>query len=85
MSAERNPVWPWIVVLLIGLPVLYVVAFGPACWLASYGYIEPDRIATLYKPVLSSGIADEYAIIGSRKSPYRKQAFRTLKKMAAAK
>lgn len=34
MSEERkNPVWPWIAALLIGLPVLYVASFGPACWL----------------------------------------------------
>ena len=33
MSDERKrSVWPWIVALLIGLPVLYVASFGPACW-----------------------------------------------------
>ena len=33
MSEERKKsVWPWIVALLIGLPVLYVASFGPACW-----------------------------------------------------
>lgn len=31
MNEERNPVWPWIAALLIGLPVLYVASFGPAC------------------------------------------------------
>ena len=32
MSEERKkPVWPWIATLLIGLLVLYVVLFGPAC------------------------------------------------------
>jgi hypothetical protein len=34
MDEERKPVWPWIVALLIGLPVSYVAAFGPACWTA---------------------------------------------------
>ncbi len=34
MSDDRRPLWPWIVALLIGLPVLYVASFGPACWLA---------------------------------------------------
>jgi hypothetical protein len=33
MSDERKkPLWPWIVALLIGLPVMYVASFGPACW-----------------------------------------------------
>src|SRR5258708_2397178 len=33
MSDDRKkPIWPWIVALLIGLPVLYVASFGPACW-----------------------------------------------------
>jgi hypothetical protein len=35
MSDERKPLWPWIVVLLIGLPVLYVASFGPACWVTA--------------------------------------------------
>ena len=34
MSDDRKPLWPWIVALLIGLPVVYVASFGPACWLA---------------------------------------------------
>ena len=29
---SSKPLWPWIVVLLVGLPVLYVASFGPACW-----------------------------------------------------
>jgi len=33
MSNDRKkPLWPWIVALLIGLPVLYIASFGPACW-----------------------------------------------------
>jgi hypothetical protein len=32
MGDERKPVWTWIAALLIGLPVLYVASFGPACW-----------------------------------------------------
>jgi hypothetical protein len=28
MSDARKPLWPWIVALLIGLPVLYVASFG---------------------------------------------------------
>src|SRR5689334_1826705 len=36
MSDEcKIRVWPWIVALLIGLPVLYVASFGPACWACS--------------------------------------------------
>jgi hypothetical protein len=27
---RKKPLWPWIVALLIGLPVLYVVSSGPA-------------------------------------------------------
>jgi hypothetical protein len=30
MSDLRKPFWPWIVALLIGLPVLYVLSSGPA-------------------------------------------------------
>ena len=45
MSDDRNTqLWPWIVALLIGLPVLYVASFGPACWLA-------DRYASAWNVV----------------------------------
>jgi hypothetical protein len=30
MSDDRKPIWPWVVALLIALPVLYVASFGPA-------------------------------------------------------
>jgi hypothetical protein len=39
MSDERKPVWPWIVALLIGLPVLYELSIGPAVWLNNHGKI----------------------------------------------
>ena len=37
MGDERKKagVWPWIVGLLVGLPVLYVASFGPACWMTA--------------------------------------------------
>jgi len=34
MSEEPKAVWAWAVALLIGIPLLYVASFGPACWLA---------------------------------------------------
>src|SRR5262245_6608721 len=49
MSDDRKkPLWPWIVALLIGLPVLYVASFGPACWLGSRDIVE---ISALYRPI----------------------------------
>ena len=33
--------WPWIVAVLVGVPVLYVLSFGPACWLALNGRLPP--------------------------------------------
>jgi len=36
MSDDRKtPLWPWIMALLMWLPVLYVLSFGPACWIVS--------------------------------------------------
>jgi hypothetical protein len=41
MSDEgRKPGWPWIAAVLIGLPMLYVASFGPACWIVA----RPGRI-----------------------------------------
>ena len=43
MSDDRKPLLPWIVTLLIGLPVIYVASFGPACWLTDEA-IVPDAV-----------------------------------------
>ena len=32
MTDKLKPQCPWIVALLIGLPVVYIASFGPACW-----------------------------------------------------
>ena len=46
MSDDRKkPVWPWIVALLIGVPVLYVASFGPACRFTSGAYAKDESPA----------------------------------------
>ena len=50
MSHERKkPIWQWIVLVLIGLPVLYVASFGPLCWMKSRS--KDWKISTFYWPV----------------------------------
>lgn len=39
MQPRKPSVWMWIVVALISVPMLYVLSFGPACWLAPSGTI----------------------------------------------
>jgi hypothetical protein len=57
MSEERKPLWPWIVALLIGLPVLYMASFGPACWWLSepvtlnFVAVKVRRAPTIYSPI----------------------------------
>jgi len=52
MNKERNPLWPWIVALLIGLPVMYIVSFGPACWLvAGPAAVDVRPIMNFYRPL----------------------------------
>jgi len=36
MNDERKPVWPWIVALLMGLPILYQLSLGPWVWVLSH-------------------------------------------------
>ena len=54
MSEERKPrsVWPWIAALLIGLPVLYVASFGPACWLSSRLGHGAGILPVIYRPIV---------------------------------
>jgi len=56
MSEERKrAVWPWIAAQIIGLPVLYVASFGPACWVMSQvdvgGWVEPHSAMRIYSPL----------------------------------
>jgi len=57
MSKERNPVWVWIVTLLVGLPALVaslmVLSWGPACRLANHQVLPKRVITTLYRPVIA--------------------------------
>jgi hypothetical protein len=54
MSDDRIRVWPWIVALLIGLPVIYMLSWGPAMKLL-FCVPLPDSIGTailaIYYPV----------------------------------
>jgi hypothetical protein len=59
MAEEQNPVWPWILSTLIGLPVLYIASFGPACWIASRNLVLMDTISCTYSPVLTIAADDE--------------------------
>ena len=45
-DARKIRVWPWIVAVLIGLPVLYVASFGPFLWMANHGFIPSAMFAT---------------------------------------
>jgi len=40
-EVRKKPVWPWIVGVLVVVPVLYVLSFGPACWLGSRELTQP--------------------------------------------
>jgi len=51
MSDDRKPVWPWIVVLLIGLPVMYLASFGPACWVSLRTDAWGRLVGAVYYPV----------------------------------
>src|SRR5262245_40625996 len=58
MSDDRKRrLWPWIAALLIGLPVMYVVSFGPACWWLSepvtlnFVAVKVRRAPTIYSPI----------------------------------
>src|SRR5262245_15672420 len=55
MSEERKRAfWPWVVAPLIGLPLLYIASFGPACWTVTAGKIADRPIARAYRPIVSS-------------------------------
>ena len=53
MSGRRKPSWPlWFTVAVIGLPVLYVLSFGPACWMVRSGNLSIGSAAEIYRPLI---------------------------------
>ena len=50
---RKYSVWPWVVALLIGLPVLYVASIGPACWVTSRLRIGESAVTFVYGPVVN--------------------------------
>lgn len=42
----------WTLAVVIGLPVLYVASFAPACWLYDHGMVPEKTAIRLYRPLL---------------------------------
>jgi hypothetical protein len=70
---RKNPPWPWIVALLIGLPVLYVASFGPACWTTVRHRSLHSAFSATFRPLLWTAehfpaavmsLLDKYALLG---------------------
>src|SRR5262245_48081878 len=73
MSDDRKKsVWPWIVALLIGLPVLYVASFGPACWITSHANVGAPPIPAVYRPLTWAMSPDSYTTINRVSTWYAK-------------
>jgi hypothetical protein len=54
MSDDRKtPLWPWLVALLIGLPVLYIASIGPACWICAHTDSGKHVVGTIYSPMIA--------------------------------
>jgi len=55
--ANRKERWAkWTLAGAVALPVLYVIGFGPACWLASEDMMSPQvgrAVCRFYGPLLS--------------------------------
>jgi hypothetical protein len=42
----------WATVVLVGLPLLYVLSFGPACWMVDGGMVAARPVARIYRPIV---------------------------------
>src|SRR5262245_37953381 len=77
-SDRKKPFWPWIVGLLLGLPVLYVASFGPACWLKEAGAVRFSlqawrplaRLAARCPVPLREGYSDYLEACSPRSAPF---------------
>jgi hypothetical protein len=46
----------------IGLPVLYVLSFGPACWISSRVQRSGKVVSTVYSPIVSATWQSPYLV-----------------------
>jgi hypothetical protein len=50
---NRRERWAkWTLAAMVGVPVLYVASFGPACWITSRTKIGYKTIPVAYRPIL---------------------------------
>jgi hypothetical protein len=53
MSDEpKKSVGPWVTVVLVGLPLLYVLSFGPACWIDERLDTRTSWVSVIYRPII---------------------------------
>src|SRR4029453_14587905 len=62
MSDERKASWGWVVTLLIGLPVLYVASFGPACWLCEKQFAPTHITWIAFRPLTYLAVESPHAV-----------------------
>lgn len=48
---DRKPLWPFLTATLVGVPVLYVASFGPACWAVDRGFVQSYFVGPVYAPL----------------------------------
>lgn len=58
MSNRKPPIWPWVVVVLVGVPLLYVGSFGPACWLVGRNVLSARFTSAVYRPLVRLACID---------------------------
>jgi hypothetical protein len=55
MTDRKKPGWAfWAAVVLVALPVLYVLSFGPACWISSRLGHGGGLLPTIYRPLVAT-------------------------------
>jgi len=47
---QRSPLIAWLITAVVLSPFLYVLSFGPACWLGNNGYLA-DEAKIVYVPL----------------------------------
>lgn len=60
----RPPVPRVVLMALFGLPVLYVVLFGPACWAVDRGILPAVETARVFRPLVRVGASRILGVAG---------------------
>jgi hypothetical protein len=61
---NRHERWAkWTLATVIGLPAVYMLSFGPACWISDRAWVPENVVIPIYRPIVDFCISTESTLL----------------------